>query len=77
MRAGDPGQAVAVGDGERVHAERLGLEQQLLDAAGAAQERVVGAGLQLDVADHRQSMAFGWPWPLVLGAARSGFFINT
>ncbi len=36
MSAGDPGQGVAVGDGQGVVAERLGLEHEFFDAAGAA-----------------------------------------
>ena len=54
VRPGDPRQAVAVGDRERVHAQLARLQQQLLDMAGAAQERVVGGDLKLDIlhADH-------------------------
>ncbi len=73
--ARDPGQSVVVGDGQRLVAERLGLQHQLLDPAGAAQEGVVRADLQLGVGGHQP--AFGWLCPLVLGAARSGFFIKT
>ena len=50
--AGDAGQAIVVGDGERLVPERLGLEQQFLDVAGAAQEGVVGGDVQLGVARH-------------------------
>ncbi len=48
MRPGDAGQAVAVGEAERVVAECPRLQKQLLDVARAAQERVVGGDLELD-----------------------------
>jgi len=85
MGAGDAGQGVAVGDGERRQAERLGGGQQLLDVAGAAQEGVVGGDLQLDVAEggrprearHAAQSLFGWRCPLVDGRAVAGPRIST
>ena len=50
--AGYSGQGVMVGDGDGLEAHLLGLEQQLLDVAGAAQEGVVRGRLELDVVGH-------------------------
>ena len=47
--ARDAGEAVAVGDGERVVAEQLGLGEQLLDVRGAAEEGVVRGDLEFYV----------------------------
>ncbi len=49
VRPRDARHAVAVGDPQRRQAEQLGLGEQLLRMAGAAQERVVGGDLQLGV----------------------------
>ena len=50
--AHDPRERALVGDGERLVAERLGALHQLFRMRGAAQEREIGAAVQLGVGRH-------------------------
>ena len=54
MRADDAGERVAVGDGERLDADRGGLGEQFLAGRRAAQEREMRRDLELDIAGHRE-----------------------
>jgi len=47
--ADDAGKGVAVGDGDRLHAQDGGACDQFLDLRGAAQEAVVGGDLEFGV----------------------------
>ena len=50
VRAHDARKRIAIGDGDRVEAQRLRLRDELLAVGGAAQEREVGRDLQLGIA---------------------------
>ena len=74
MRTGDAGQRVVVGDRQRRVAECLCSDEQLLDVAGTAQERVVrgGPGARRSRVTAAAHSSLGWRCVLVVGATAGG-----